>query len=166
VDNRIWGLDLATGKTWPIRPRTQGERVGHEYWHADGVHVGYHGEYPDGRKFFGRVRWDNVDDVEVDFPHQPGHIHSSDFGLIVGDGQGDPRDRVIRLWRWNETARAFDGPRVLCEHRGSFQVQQLHVHPRFSPDGRSVVFTSDRTGYGQVYEVEVGDFDDLPELGA
>lgn len=163
VDNRIWGLDLRTGKTWQIRPRTQeGERVGHEYWHADGIHIGYHGEYPDRRKFFGRIRYDGTEDFEVAFPHHTGHIHSNTFDLIVGDGQGDTRRRVIRLWRWNGSS--FDGPKVLCEHRGSFQVQKLHVHPRFTPDGSKVLYTSDASGYGNIYEVEVGNFDDLPDL--
>jgi oligogalacturonide lyase len=38
--------------------------------------------------------------------------------------------------------------------------QHTHPHPSFSPDGRLVVFTSDRTGHAQVYEVKV------PALGA
>ena len=33
--------------------------------------------------------------------------------------------------------------------------QHTHPHPRFSPDGSRVVFTSDRTGYAQIYEVEL-----------
>jgi oligogalacturonide lyase len=33
--------------------------------------------------------------------------------------------------------------------------QHTHPHPSFSPDGRWVIFTSDRTGHSQVYEVEV-----------
>lgn len=33
--------------------------------------------------------------------------------------------------------------------------QHTHPHPAFSPDGRFVVFTSDRSGFAQVYEVEV-----------
>ena len=43
-----------------------------------------------------------------------------------------------------------DGP-VAVEAR-----QHTHPHPRFSPDGTRVVFTSDRTGHAQVYEVELG----------
>jgi oligogalacturonide lyase len=35
--------------------------------------------------------------------------------------------------------------------------QHTHPHPRFSPDGRRVVFTSDRTGYAEVYEVLLED---------
>lgn len=33
--------------------------------------------------------------------------------------------------------------------------QHTHPHPSFAPDGSRVVFTSDRTGCAQVYEVEV-----------
>jgi oligogalacturonide lyase len=158
VDNRIWGLNLETGEAWMIRPRRDGESVGHEYWHADGIHIGYHGRWPDGRKFFGMIRYDNSDNVEVDFPHETGHIHSNDFSLIVGDG-----GRVVRLWK--RKGEGFDGPRVLCEHRSSFHIQQVHVHPRFTPDGRQVLFTSDVSGYGNLYLVQVPEeFESLPEI--
>lgn len=33
--------------------------------------------------------------------------------------------------------------------------QHTHPHPSFSPDGTRVVYTSDRSGYSQIYEVEV-----------
>ncbi|WP_043766983.1 TolB family protein [Roseivivax isoporae] len=35
--------------------------------------------------------------------------------------------------------------------------QHTHPHPRFSPDGRQVVFTSDRTGHAQVYVATLRD---------
>jgi oligogalacturonide lyase len=157
VDNRIWGLDLNTRKAWKIRPREDKEAVGHEYWHADGLHIGYHGRWPDGRKFFGKIRYDGTDRLEVSFPHETGHIHSNDFSLIAGDG-----GKVVRLWRWND--RDFDGPRALCEHRSSCHIQQVHVHPRFAPDGKQVLYTSDVSGYGNVYLADVPDFDSLPEV--
>jgi oligogalacturonide lyase len=37
------------------------------------------------------------------------------------------------------------------------------VHPRFSPDGRQIVFASDARGYGNVYAIDVPDFDALPD---
>jgi oligogalacturonide lyase len=43
-----------------------------------------------------------------------------------------------------------DGP-IAVEAR-----QQTHPHPRFLPDGARVIFTSDRTGHPQLYEVELG----------
>ncbi|RKY03352.1 oligogalacturonide lyase [Candidatus Poribacteria bacterium] len=159
VDNRIWGLDLETGEVWRIRPREGRERVGHEYWLSDGVHIGYHGTLPDGRSILGMIRYDNAERVEFSFPYVTGHTHSNDFSLIVGDGGG-----VIRLWK--RDGNELLGPRVLCEHRSSSHIQQLHPHPRFSPDGRYVVFTSDMTGYGNVYMAEVPeDFDSLPPAG-
>ncbi|MFZ4780580.1 MAG: oligogalacturonate lyase family protein [Terrimicrobiaceae bacterium] len=60
VDNRIWGLDATTGRAWKIRPTSAGEHVGHEYWHRDGVHIGYHGWTPKGC-VLGRVRFDDAE---------------------------------------------------------------------------------------------------------
>ena len=158
VDNRIWGLDMNTGDVWQIRPRTEeGETVGHEYWHEDGIHISYHGHKPSGYKFFGKIRYDGTEEDEYAFPHTTGHIHSNDFNLIVGDG-----GKVVRLWRWN--GAGFDGPKVLCQHRSSAHIQQTHVHPRFSPDGRHVTFTSDVSGYGNIYRVELEKFDLLPDV--
>jgi len=157
VDNRIWGLDLSTGKAWTIRRPEDGEAVGHEYWHAGGDLIGYHGRRPDGRKFFGKVRYDDSARFEVDFPGETGHVHSNDFNLVVGDGAG-----YIRLWQWN--GEGFDGPRALAHHRSSMKIQQAHPHPRFTRDGKRVVFTSDWTGYCQVYEADVPDFTSLPDI--
>jgi oligogalacturonide lyase len=157
VDNRIWGFDVATGKAWKIRAPEGGENVGHEYWHADGERVGYHGSNPDGSKFLGHCRYNDTDHIENNFPGNTGHIHSNDPDLIVGDG-----GRVVRLWKW--TGEGYEGPRILCRHDSSNKIQQLHVHPRFTAKGDQVLFTTDVTGYGNVYLVDVPDFDHLPKI--
>lgn len=157
VDNRIWGLEASSGRVWKIRASERGEAVGHEYWHADGERIGFHGRNPDGTQFLGHCRYDDADRVENSFPGVTGHIHSNGPGLIVGDG-GD----AVRLWKW--TGEVYEGPRLLCRHHSSMKIQQLHVHPRLSADGRQAVFTSDVTGYGNVYMAEVPDFDDLPQI--
>ena len=157
VDNRIWGIDVETGKVWKIRARKGDESVGHEYWHADGERIGYHGRNPDGTQFLGHARYDDTDHIEVSFPGKTGHIHSNTPELIVGDG-----GKVVRLWQWDGSA--YSKPRALCRHDSSMKIQQLHVHPRFSPDGRHVLFTSDVSGYGNVYLAEVPEFASLPEV--
>jgi len=35
---------------------------------------------------------------------------------------------------------------------------------RFTLDGKAVLYTSDLTGYSNMYLVEVGEFDELPDL--
>lgn len=50
---------------------------------------------------------------------------------------------------WSGPFPYNDGP-VAVEAR-----QHTHPHPRFSPDNSRVVFTSDRTGHAQIYEIEL-----------
>jgi len=157
VDQRIWGLDLHTGKAWKIRPIGPDEIVGHEYWYADGVHIGYHGRNAQGKHILGRIRFDNTDPVEAEFPGVTGHIFSLDEKRIVGDG-----GKVIRTWQWQDGK--YQGPRLLCRHDSSMNIQQTHPHPRISPDGSYVIFSSDRSGYGNVYRVPLAAFDTLPEI--
>lgn len=160
VDNRIWGLDINTGKNWMIRPGPEGERVGHEYWFADGEQIGYHGHSLEHMPFYGSIRYDNTDKVEAPFPADSTHFHSNDLSLIVGDGS---RNKPwLLLWRFRDGA--FEGPRAVAYHRGSFQVQITHVHPRFSPDGKQILYVSDHSGYGNLYLVDTPDFDSLQPI--
>ncbi|REF36276.1 oligogalacturonate lyase family protein [Thermasporomyces composti] len=160
VDHRIWMLDLDTGEVWKLRPTAPNERVGHEYWFADGEHVGYHGWTEGGSPFHGAVRYDNTTVGEYPLSHTSTHFHSNDLNLIVGDGN---RDRPFLLL-WRLTEHGYEGPRVLLRHRGSFHIQAVHVHPRVSPDGRQILYTSDPRGYGNPYLVEIPDVETLPLL--
>ena len=155
VDNRIWGMDASTEKVWKIRPTAKGEIVGHEYWFKDGIHIGYHGHASDGKPMLGRIRFDNTMPHECDFPGETGHIFSLDDKLVVGDGAG-----VIRVWK--KEGESYSRPRVLCRHDSTLHIQQTHPHPRISPDGSYVVFSSVRSGYGNVYSVPLAEFESLP----
>ncbi len=158
VDNRIWGLNLATGDVWAIRPTGDDEAVGHEYWMADGVHIGYHGRTPNG-PIYGAIRYDNTEQVEAPFTYGSMHFHSLSMDTIVGDGSRT--DPYLLLWRMRDGQ--FEGPKVLAWHRGSLQTGYLHIHPRFSPDGRQVLYTADPQGYGQVFLADVPEWEALPE---
>ncbi len=52
----------------------------------------------------------------------------------------------------------------LSIHRSTFNGQPAHCHPRFTPDGKHILYTSDVTGYSNMYLVELRPFDELPDL--
>ncbi|MGE5550606.1 MAG: oligogalacturonate lyase family protein [Bacteroidota bacterium] len=172
VDQRIWGLDIETGKVWKIRLQDEHLAIGHEYWLADGVTIGYHGRQraDQGRQFYGYTKWDNTERFEFDFPFHCTHFASNDRDLFVGDGTahfphpvyGRYAKPFIMLFK--REGDRFVGPRILAYHRSTFNNQHAHPHPRFTPDGKYVMYSSDLTGYANIYLVEVGDFHDLPVL--
>jgi oligogalacturonide lyase len=159
VENRIWGLDLDTGKAWQIRPNAPGEAIGHEYWMPDGEHIGYHGTTPQG-PVYGAVKYDNTDQVEAPFEGHCWHFHSYKLELVIGDG--DAKDPYLLLWRFHHGE--FEGPKVLVWHRGSFHTQRVHLHPCFNSVGTQVIYTADPQGYGQVFAVDVPAWEALPDL--
>lgn len=168
IDQRIWGLDNQTGETWKIRDQEgQNIRVGHEYWFADGEHIGYHGSPREGSgdHVFGLIKYDNTDHREVNFPFHSTHFHSLDETMMVGDGNrvGSHNAKpFIQLFKWD--GEQYIGPKILSYHRSTFNDQHAHCHPRFTPDGKSILYSSDLTSYANMYLVEIGDFDTLPDL--
>ncbi|GAA4860006.1 oligogalacturonate lyase family protein [Paenibacillus vulneris] len=160
VDHRIWGLDLRTGEAWQIRQRLEpDEKVGHEFFYPDGLTIGYHGFRTNGTNFFGSIRYDNTGMEETEFAFDTWHAYADGRGQAIVDGKG----AVKSLTMWRKINGVYDGPRTLCELRCSFHSQKVHAHPRFSADGKQVLFTSDKNGYGNLYLVQVpDDFNSLP----
>lgn len=184
IDQRIWGLDVGTGRTWKIRPQEgpNAAAIGHEYWFEDGIHIGYHGRRLPGEAvhFIGYCSYDNAVCVEYDFLPHSSHVGGRNADLFIVDGRPAnvqpwfPSDRspYIMLIRRRPGARAeegaagYEGPRVLALHRSTFNGQYAHPHASLAPDGRRVIFTSDMEGYAQIYLAEIGDFESLPEVPA
>ena len=84
-----------------------------------------------------------------------------DWGLHVFDLEGPAEGKAAQHLcaseasnegaHWGAPFPYNDGP-VGVEAR-----QHTHPHPRFSPDHSRVVFTSDRSGHAQLYEVMLED---------
>ena len=163
VDHRIWVLNLDTGKAWKIRERQEeGEMVGHEYWFEDGIHVGYqvHHRTPGQEEsFFGFEDYNGNNRMEASWGAPmptPDHIHSVGFNLVVGDS-----GKTIKAFKYN--GEKFEGPRIICMHDGDFFFGAHHPHPRMTRDEKHVVFNSTRTGYCNIYMVDIPeDFNSLP----
>ena len=67
------------------------------------------------------------------------------------DGIGEPK--TLCYPGASSIGEHWNGPFPYAN--GPIQVyapQHTHPHPSFSPDGRYVVFTSDRSGFAQIYE--------------
>ncbi|MDR2534788.1 MAG: oligogalacturonate lyase family protein [Treponema sp.] len=164
VDHRIWTLDLDTGKAVKFREReTDQEMIGHEYWFADGEHIGYQVHRPSEKgsaSYFGFARYDGTGKVEAPAVRVPGpdHVHSVDFTLVVSD-----TGKSIKGYKYNGIT--FDGPRIIAMHDGSFDWGHHHPHPRVARDGKSVVYNSTASGYCNIYMTPIPeDFYRLPPL--
>ena len=165
VDHRIWLLDMDTGKAVKFRERrVEGEKIGHEYWFADGDHIGYqvHTPNPSGSDdtFMGFAKFDGTGEIEAPAVRIPGpdHIHSVNFDFVVSD-----TGKSIKGYKFN--GKSFDGPNIITMHDGSFDWGAHHPHPSITSDGKNVVYNSTASGYCNIYMTAIPeDFYALPPL--
>ena len=169
IDDKVWVQNVETGQRWSIRPTPGDGGSGHQHWLLDGERVGYHGhewwdpETDEGEYFYGHVRYDGTDRVETDIPLRHTHAHTTTPDSFVIDGSPDVPHPL--LYRWNEDAGEYEGPRTLATH--DWGPRSPDPHSRFSPDGSRVLFDSNRyDGSSNLYIGEIPDFEDLPEFEA
>jgi Tol biopolymer transport system component len=61
------------------------------------------------------------------------------------------------LYVWTLESGQEARPVAVLRHGCSASVQARHVHPRFNPESSRIVFVSDDTGVGNIYDVSVAD---------
>jgi oligogalacturonide lyase len=83
-----------------------------------------------------------------------------DIGLQIFNTAGEQAPRTLCFPQatnagahWKDPFPYEDGPIKV------YAPQHTHPHPRFSPDRSKIVFTSDRTGYPQLYEFDTADLE-------
>ncbi len=171
IDQRIWGLNPSTGRVWKIRSQEPRDAaIGHEYFFDDGQWIGYHGRRLPGEKlhFFGAARVDGSEHYEIDCSYHCTHFISRGHDLYVGDGTPAnvqpwfSSNQKPYLMAFQKTDSGYDGPRVLAYHRATFNEQAQHPHASFTPDGNSLLYTSDIGGYANLYLVSVEGLTALP----
>lgn len=178
--NHEWPSDCGIRRMWlwdgrrHIRLRREGEGRSkadwtcHEMWQADGRYVIYHGKYPDGRAYLGRVDPQGEGAIEIRLPaeyHRYGHFTAGNRhnNWLVSDGYYHPsgtpeNDNWGGEWisrvdvDWERRALQWT---ALCPHESYWDCQDSHPHPIFDHADGAVYFTSNKSGKRAVYRVEV-----------
>jgi Tol biopolymer transport system component len=147
--NRIWCLE-PRGTFRPLSQEPEGEWRAHENWSPTGEGIVYHGGRQ-GRPFLAMRTWQGELLSEVpmdglDFMHATATIDGK--RLLV-----DQKDGFISIV--DLKAAGTDRVKHICRHDSSSKDQDAHVHPITTPNGKSLIFTSDRQGNCNVYEVKL-----------
>lgn len=154
VGQRVWRLFGRQGRIEPLFPQYCGEHVSHENWDPAGTAVVYHGHGgPAKASYVERRTWEGLllqrlEQPDLSIAHATFHPDGQRFLCDLHDWSRKADHDTIVSWDLR------DGQvRTLCRHGSSFADQDTHPHPRATPDGSGVVFTSDAEGVCHVYEV-------------
>jgi len=147
---RMWLVGRDGAECRPLHLQAHNEGVGHEFWGDGGRRVyftSYGGRAPQGLWSIGS-NGTTLRCVLAGATRAHGTASPEEDIFVVDEYFGD-RDH---LWV------AYEGswePKMLCRTGSSWAEEKLHPHPRFLPTGKAVLFTSDRTGSGEIYMVAV-----------
>jgi oligogalacturonide lyase len=175
--DRIWLIHTDGTHNTLIHKRTMAmEIAGHEFWGLDGKTIWYDWQYPKGEDFFvASYNLETHKRVAYHLQRNEWSIHfnlTQDLDLFCGDG-GDsgqvaaaPDGEWIELFRpqmIGGTEGALNGPNYFqpgvfhSEHLVNMAHQNYRAepNPRFSPDKKYVIFTSNMFGRSYVFAAEV-----------
>ena len=154
LPDRMWLLNVASRQCQPIPGQGTNEWYQHEFWSADGKRACFHGGLT-GDNLLGFCGWCSPDgaDYTKAYHNTSGRAYAH-YNLHI-DGQtmvtdGEARPGCISKVHLREGCQEFE---ILCRH-DSYTFgddQRCHPHPSFTPDGRQVIFTSNRTGSSNIY---------------
>jgi Tol biopolymer transport system component len=149
---RVW-VAKADGSYRKLFHLDGNENASHENWSFDGGFITSHGSYVGeqfGKGWVQAHAWDGtrlwrepLGGIEIG--HATCLNNSRSFAVDEKEGWISILD--------------LDGPegrpalRRLCRHDSSWKSQDVHPHPVMTPDGRSIIFTSDCEGTAAIYQV-------------
>ncbi len=152
---RIWWINIDGTDGGPVGPQEFGIHRTHEFWFPDGSRMGYSARYKfgpnNGKEFLGSCAPDGSDAYLMEAPVKYAHSQMFKDGhhwvADVNDGM------VLTLFTIDDRKISEINP--LFRHDSSWDGQPSHPHPHFSPDGRLVLFSTDKSGSPQVYSVKI-----------
>ncbi len=153
---RIWWVKVDGTDGGPLAQEYGTQRT-HETWSPDGRYVSFVSKYRiganTGRHFIGLQSLD--DKVHEVYSEQVSPAHQNIFKdnkhWIVDQVNDD--DQLLALLTRGQGK--IEEKKILFRHGSSLIGQGSHPHPRFSPNGKYVLFSTDKTGTPQVYTVRI-----------
>ncbi|MCB0732757.1 MAG: PD40 domain-containing protein [Ignavibacteriae bacterium] len=153
---RMWWINIDGTDGGPFK-QAFGLHATHEAWTPDGKYVTYSGDFrfgPNrGKEILGMQSLDG--EFNKMYEASVWHAHQTMFKdnkhWISDLYNHDDRKLVMFTRGENEMGKT----EILFEHESSWEGQDSHPHPRFSPNGKYVIFSTDKTGEAQVYTVKV-----------
>lgn len=153
---RIWWVRIDGTDGGPFQQPFGLHRT-HETWTPDGKFVTYAGNFrfgpQTGREVLGIQSIDGTIDLMYDAAVWHAHQTMFSDNIHWTADLFNHDDRFLMLFK-RFKGSALEST-ILFRHASSWQGQSSHPHPRFSPDGRFILFSTDRTGSPQVYTVRV-----------
>lgn len=154
LPDRMWILDIVNQTCEVIPGQRPDEWYEHEFWSADGQRVCFHGgSRADATQGF--CGWCSADGTNYRKAYHSTSGRAYAHYNLHADGQtmvtdGEARPGCISKVHLIDDRQVFE---ILCRH-DSYTFgddQRCHPHPSFTPDGRQVIFTSNRTGTSNIY---------------
>jgi len=152
---RIWWVNIDGTDGGPVGAQEFGIHRTHEFWYPDGSRIGYAARYvygPNyGKQYIGSSNLDGSDNFMISAPVRFAHSQ-----ILAGNRYwvADYYDG-FNLVLFEIENREKINTCILFEHGSSWEGQPSHPHPQFSPDGKYILFSTDKSGTPNVYTVTV-----------
>lgn len=153
---RTWWINIDGTDGGPLRQEFGTQRT-HEAWTPDGKNITFVSKYRWGEKkgthYLGIQSID--DKVHQLYQEQVSPAHQNlfrDNRHWIVDLYDNEKPFLV-LFRRGENR--MEDTKILFNHGSSMESQDSHPHPRFSPDGKYVLFSTDKSGRPQVYTVRI-----------
>ncbi len=153
--NRIWWNNIEGTDGGPVGIQEFGIHRTHEFWFPDGSRMGYSARYlfgPNkGKQFIGIITPDGKENFMMPAPV------SSSHNQIFPDNKHWVSDLYdgLNLVLFTIEGKEIVKKEILYKHDSSMQGQPSHPHPHFSPGGKYILFSTDKSGKPQVYTVKI-----------
>lgn len=152
---RIWWLNIDGTDGGPVAPQKYGLHRTHEFWFPDGSMLGFTARYKfgvdKGKQFLGAADYKSgahfMIPLNVEAAHPQIYSDKKTWVTDLLNGQ------YLAMYKIQN--HQLVDTKILFKHNSSWKTGPSEPCPEFSPDGKYIIFNTDRTGKPQVYTVRV-----------